>query len=156
MPTLLVVDPENSAFFHFHRCGVNPAGCLCASRVEGIGRPIAEPSFTPSLVNRMTLVPDAASYAGARWLSAQIGRPVGPSTGCNLIGTIELLATSPSGTSVATLICDDGARYGDLLEDPVRLERQGLAVSPWEAALDEWYASGRWALPAGAGEGSGR
>src|SRR5690606_11822103 len=138
-----------SAFFHFHRCGKNPAGCLCASRVEGIGRPIAEPSFTPSLVDRMTRVPDAASYAGARWLSSRIGKPMGPSTDCNLIGAIELLSRAEPGFLVTTLICDDGTRYGDLLEDSARLAAQGLDVSPWEAALDGWYASGRWAPPSG-------
>jgi cysteine synthase A len=143
---LLVVDPEDSAFFDYHRCGKLPAGCICASRVEGIGRPVVEPSFTPSLVDRMTVVPDAASYGAARWLASKLGRPVGMSTGCNLIGAVELLEKLPTVT-VATLICDDGARYAGTLDNASRLLQQGLDTAPWERALEVWHSSGLWVPP---------
>jgi cysteine synthase A len=143
---LLVVDPEHSAFFNYHRCGSHPTGCLCASRVEGIGRPAVEPSFIASLIDRMTVVPDAASYGAARWLARQIGKPVGMSTGCNLIGAIELLET-PRCRAVATLICDDGARYAGTLDNPLWLAQQALYTTPWERALEIWHGSGRWVRP---------
>ena len=143
---LLVVDPEDSAFYNYHRHGCHPGGCLCASRVEGIGRPTVEPSFTASLVNRMSVIPDAASYGAARWLSAKLEQPVGVSTGCNLIGAVQLLATLQRGL-VTTLICDDGRRYAGTLDDRSWLARQGLETSPWERALDTWHASGFWRPP---------
>ena len=143
---VFVVDPEDSAFFSFHRHGCNPSGCICASRVEGIGRPVVEPSFTPSLVDRMTVVPDAASYGAARWLSEKLGRPVGVSTGCNVIGAVELLDAMHTGT-VATLICDDGARYAGTLDNPSWLTRQDLETAPWERALETWRSTGRWLPP---------
>ena len=49
---LCVVDPENSAFLAAFRdpgCGET----TCGSRIEGIGRPRAEPSFLPDLVDRL-------------------------------------------------------------------------------------------------------
>ena len=94
----------------------------------------------------MSVIPDAASFGAARWLSAKLDRPVGVSTGCNLIGAVELLSTLQRGL-VATLICDDGRRYTGTLDDPSWLGRQGLATSPWERALDTWHASGFWRPP---------
>ena len=63
-----------------------------SSRIEGIGRPRVEPSFLPGVVDRMVSVPDAASIAAARHVSAVLGRRVGPSTGTNLWGAFGLLA----------------------------------------------------------------
>ena len=63
-----------------------------SSRIEGIGRPRVEPSFLPDVVDRMVVVPDAASVAAARHVSAVLGRRVGPSTGTNLWGAFGLLA----------------------------------------------------------------
>ena len=69
---LCVVDPENSAFLAAFRdpaCGET----TCGSRIEGIGRPRAEPSFLPDLVDRMVQVPDAASVAAVHFLRARTG-----------------------------------------------------------------------------------
>jgi cysteine synthase A len=68
------------------------------------------------------------------------------STGCNLIGAIEVLQELPSVT-VATLICDDGARYSGKLDNESWLRQQGLDTTPWERALEFWHESGVWAPP---------
>ena len=87
-----------------------------SSRIEGIGRPRVEPSFLPDVVDRMVVVPDAASVAAARHVSAVLGRRVGPSTGTNLWGAFgllaEMIADGRSG-SVVTLLADSGDRYAD-------------------------------------------
>lgn len=142
---VLVVDPEDSAYFDFHACGKHPGGCLCASRVEGIGRPTVEPSFHAVLVDRMLTVPDSASFAAALWLSEKLGQRVGVSTGTNLIGAIELLQQGER--SVVTLICDDGERYAGCLDNTEWLSAQRLDVAPWQDALDAWFKSGRWTPP---------
>ena len=49
-----------------------------SSRIEGIGRPRVEPSFLPGVVDQMVSVPDAASIAAARHVSAQGLDPSGP------------------------------------------------------------------------------
>lgn len=81
---LCVVDPENSAFFPAYSEGRYDIVMPTSSRIEGIGRPRVEPSFLPGVVDRMVAVPDAASIAAARHVSAVLGRRVGPSTGTNL------------------------------------------------------------------------
>ena len=141
----LVVDPEDSAFFGHYACD-DRAGCLCASRVEGIGRPTVEASFHAELVDCMQVVPDAASFAGARWLSQRLGQPVGISSGTHLVGAISLLDTAQAIT-VATLICDHGSRYSGRLDNDDWLRAQQLDLAPWLSAFDGWAASGHWNPP---------
>lgn len=140
---LMVVDPEDSAFFHHYTCVAGFPGCLCASRVEGIGRPTVEPSFTRELVDRMQRIPDAASWAAACWLSSRLGQSVGVSTGTNFIGAISLLNEYET-KFVVTLICDHGERYAGRLDNNIWLDSQGLNIGPWLAALDHWYKFGEW------------
>src|ERR1700749_1634527 len=63
---LCVVDPEGSAFLPSYQGQL--AECA-GSRIEGIGRPRVEPSFVPSVVDRLLGVPDGASVAPMRFLT---------------------------------------------------------------------------------------
>ena len=54
------------------------------SRIEGIGRPRVEPSFQPTVIDRMIPVPDARSIAAMHWVREVTGRDVGGSTGTNV------------------------------------------------------------------------
>ncbi|OBH24200.1 lyase [Mycobacterium sp. E342] len=144
---LCVVDPENSAFFPAYaegRCDVVVSG---SSRIEGIGRPRVEPSFLADVVDRMVLVPDAASVAAARHVSAVLGRRVGPSTGTNVWGAFgllaEMVAEGRSG-SVVTLLADSGDRYTDTYFNDEWVSAQGLDPSGPAEALGEFERSCRW------------
>ncbi|MET4897409.1 pyridoxal-phosphate dependent enzyme [Sphingomonadaceae bacterium jetA1] len=133
LPTrLCVADVEHSAFFAGYRDGDPGARCERPSRIEGVGRPRVEPSFLPGSVDRMMKLPDAVSIAGMRILSDLLGRPVGPSTGANFVAAamlaLDMTAADQAG-SIATLICDHGARYADCHHDRRWLARQGLAES---------------------------
>jgi cysteine synthase A len=74
---LCVVDPENSAFFPAYAEDRDDIVMPTSSRIEGIGRPRVEPSFLPGVVDRMVSVPDGASIAAARHVSAVAGTPRG-------------------------------------------------------------------------------
>lgn len=137
---LCVADVENSAFFDGwadHDPGCRVVG---SSRIEGIGRPQVEPSFIPAIVDRMIRVPDAASVAGAHFLSERLGRRVGASTGTNLIAVArivqDMLARGETG-SIVTLLCDSGERYGHSYFDRDWVAGQGWDLQPW---LDELEA----------------
>src|SRR3954462_6955770 len=54
---ICVVDPENSAFFPGWATGKADRTTGLPSRIEGIGRPRVEPSFVPTIVDRMICVP---------------------------------------------------------------------------------------------------
>lgn len=113
---LCVADPVHSVFHrHFaDRSAVSlPEGC--ASSIEGIGRPRVEPSFIPTVIDRMIAVDDAESIGAMRAVSTRLGRRVGGSTGTNLVACLRLIeemAARGETGSVVTILCDGGERYG--------------------------------------------
>jgi cysteine synthase len=144
-----VVDPERSAFYpawteeDWTATGVG-------SRIESIGRPRVEPSFIPSVIDRMVRVPDAASIAAMRWVSRITGRNVGGSTGTNVWSALRLAAemrASGEEGSVVTLICDSGERYTGTYGSDSWLARQGLDIEPYDQALDAFSLTGDWREP---------
>ncbi|OBC03126.1 PLP-dependent cysteine synthase family protein [Mycobacterium sp. 852002-40037_SCH5390672] len=144
---LCVVDPENSAFFPAYAQDRDDVVMPTSSRIEGIGRPRVEPSFLPGVVDRMVAVPDAASIAAARHVSAVIGRRVGPSTGTNMWGAFgllaEMVADGRSG-SVVTLLADSGDRYRDTYFSDEWVTSQGLDPREPAEALVEFERSCSW------------
>ncbi|WP_197379462.1 PLP-dependent cysteine synthase family protein [Mycolicibacterium mengxianglii] len=143
---LCVVDPENSAFFLSYEQGVD-VSTGASSRIEGIGRPRVEPSFLPNVVDRMVMVPDAASVAAAHHVSEVLGRRVGPSTGTNIWGAFgllaEMVAQGRSG-SVVTLLADSGDRYADTYFCDEWLTNMELDTSGPAAKLSEFERSCSW------------
>ena len=128
---LCVVDPENSAFLPSYQGRVAESA---ASRIEGIGRPRVEPSFVPTVVDRMLGVPDGASVATMRFLNHRLGISAGPSTGTNVFGALRLaceMCADRAVGSIVTLMCDSGARYGTTYDDDVWLRDHGISISPY-------------------------
>ena len=126
---LAVVDPERSVFFDAFVQRRRDLVSNERGRIEGIGRPRVEPSFVPTVLDRLLRVPDALSFAAALDLSARLGRRVGPSTGTNFVGALHLareMAARGEKGSIATLICDAGERYHDTLFAPGWIAAQRL------------------------------
>ncbi|MBN0987415.1 PLP-dependent cysteine synthase family protein [Amphritea pacifica] len=120
--TLVAVDPENSVFYDVWQTGDRSLEIKQGSRIEGIGRPRAEESFQPTVIDRMMRVPDGASVAAMLWLEQHCGRRAGASTGTNLWGMLTLAAEMHQRGeqgSLVTLICDGGERYLDSYYDPL-------------------------------------
>lgn len=136
---LCVADVEGSAFFEGWRSGDRSVTTPGSSRIEGIGRPRVEPSFVPSVVDRMMRIPDAASVAGARYLSERIGRRVGASTGTSIVAAARLVTQmrerGETG-SIVTLLCDSGDRYAATYFDDSWVAEQGWDLAPWIAELE--------------------
>src|SRR5699024_3943385 len=145
-PSLGVAGVEDSAFFEGWVQQDPEVTTDCGSRIEGIGRPQVEPSFVPGVVDRMIRVPDAASVAAARYLSAHLGRRVGASTGTNLVACARLITQmrerGETG-SVLTLLCDPGDRYSDTYFDDDWVAAQGWELGPWQDALARMLPLGR-------------
>jgi cysteine synthase len=145
---LCVVDPEDSIFYS--RWTGDPSTFTGRpSRIEGIGRQNAEPSFLPSVVDLMIQVPDAASIATMRLVRERTRRSVGGSTGTNVWGALllvaQMLAEGQRG-SVVTLICDGGERYAGTYYDDAWVAGQGMELGPYEDALETFLEQG--AFPA--------
>ena len=118
---LVVVDPENSAFYPSYMAQDANVVTGISSLIEGIGRPQVEASFMPDVIDEMIQVPDPASIATMRWFEQMTGRKVGPSTGTNLWGALqvarEMRSQNISG-SIVTLLCDSGDRYLQTYHNP--------------------------------------
>jgi cysteine synthase A len=144
---LLVVDPENSAFFPSWRGSTSGPATGLPSRIEGIGRPRMEPSFVPSVIDHMLQVPDAASIAAMRHLRSLAGLHAGPSTGTNLWGVWQLIAgmiAEGRRGSIVSLMCDGGERYAGNYNSPGWLASQGLDPAPYEAVIRRFFETGSW------------
>jgi cysteine synthase A len=133
LPTrLAVVDPDGSAYFPAYAERTPELGCcLTGSRIEGIGRPRIEPSFLPSVVDRMLHVADASSIAAMRWAADVLGRAVGGSTGTNLWGALNIAASlrdCDRRQTVVTIICDGGERYVNTYYNDDWLVQEGLDI----------------------------
>lgn len=117
---LMVVDPENSVFMDSYLQKDRTITGTCGSKIEGIGRPRAEPSFIPEAIDSMMRVPDAASIATIHWLQKVLGRKVGASTGTNMWGALTLarqMRDRDEQGAIVTLLCDSGERYLDTYYD---------------------------------------
>ncbi|MEU8174658.1 PLP-dependent cysteine synthase family protein [Microbispora hainanensis] len=128
---LCVADPEGSAFYPSWVSGEEHGGG--GSRIEGIGRPRVEPSFLPTVIDRMTQVPDALSIAAMHWVREVTRREVGGSTGTNIAAAVQIIREMRERGergSVVTLICDGAERYRDTYGDPRWLSERGIDIAP--------------------------
>lgn len=146
-PTRLCVpDPENSVFFESWR---SPGGSPSSpgSRIEGIGRPRVEPSFTPGVVDRMMIIPDEWSVAAMREAELTLRRRVGPSTGTNLCAAFSLAAEMREQGrtgSIVTTLCDSGDRYQDTYYDDAWVAGQGWDLSGPRSAIGRFLSESTW------------
>ncbi|NKI74972.1 PLP-dependent cysteine synthase family protein [Dickeya sp. CFBP 2040] len=139
---LVVVDPENSVFYDCYRQQDRTLTGKCGSLIEGIGRPRAEPSFIPGVIDDMIKVPDAASIATLYWLEQILGRKVGPSTGTNVWGMLQLAAKMVAEGrrgAIVTLLCDSGERYLDTYYNQDWVKSHIGDVTPYLQQLTEKY-----------------
>ncbi|MCK8047141.1 PLP-dependent cysteine synthase family protein [Shewanella sp. 1CM18E] len=147
---LCVVDPEQSVFFDYFKTGDKNVTCANGSKIEGIGRPRAEPSFIAGVVDEMRKIPDAASVATIHWLENIIGRKTGASTGTNLYGALqlasEMIAKGETG-SIVTLICDSGERYLDTYYDADWVAENIGDLTPYTKALQQFSTTNKLICP---------
>ncbi len=134
---LCVADPVGSVFGEYHRTG-DASMTGPGSHIEGIGRPRVEPSFIRTLIDRMIEVADVDSIAAMQLLTELLGRKVGPSTGTNLIGMLQLaceMRDQGQQGSILSLLCDAGERYLGSYFDPVWVQQHMGDCGPALARL---------------------
>ena len=140
------VDAERSVLFD-HFVSRDPGLRLdMGSRIEGIGRPRVEPSFLPDTMDAMVRVPDRWSLAAMLALSQRMGRPVGGSTGTNLIAALwcaSLMTQEGVAGSIVTLLCDDGLRYQQSYFDTAWRKVHSLGCDNEQAQVQHWIDHGR-------------
>jgi cysteine synthase A len=141
------VDAERSVFFEHYVSGDAALTLEHGSRIEGIGRPRVEASFVPGVIDAMVKVPDLWSLAAMHALSVRLGRPVGGSTGTNLVAALacaQQMKQRGEAGSVVTLLCDGGERYRHTYYDDKWLLQQGLECGEESDAVEALMQRGEW------------
>lgn len=140
---LCVADPTASIFHqHYFDRTISSLPDGCSSRIEGIGRARVEPSFIPSVIDRMIPVDDANSIGAMHALSDHLGRRVGGSTGTNIWACAQLIdemITKGETGSIVTLLCDGGERYANTYYDEDWLRDSGLEWQPSRDRLAQMF-----------------
>ena len=144
---LCVADPENSVFYDAWQSGDRALTSARGSNIEGIGRPRVEPSFIPSVIDRMIRVPDAASYATIHFLQDLLDRRCGGSTGTNVYAAFQIIAelnAAGQSGSVVSMLCDGGERYLDTYYNQDWLDARGFDLEPYRRQLNSFYDNGKF------------
>lgn len=144
---ICVVDPEHSVFYDFYQSGDRGMQRAGGSGVEGIGRPQVEPSFLPTVVDRMIKVPNVASYAAIHFLEEITGKKAGGSTGTNLYGVFTIInemAQRGEQGSIVSIICDSGELYLRTYYSETWLRERDYDIEPYLARMRNFYHSGTW------------
>ena len=106
-----------------------------------------EPSFVPTVVDRMLGVPDGASVATMRFLRHRLGISAGPSTGTNVFGALRLaceMRAEQSAGSIVTLMCDSGTRYTSTYDDDAWLAEHRIDIGPYLPVVERAWDDEVW------------
>jgi cysteine synthase A len=142
---LCVADPSNSVYYEHYRDPSRMPVSDKSSNIEGIGRPRVEPSFQPSVIDRMIKVDDAAAIASIHFLEGLLDRKCGGSTGSNFYAACQIASEMHAENfqgSIVLLICDSGDRYLDTYYDHSWLRKQGFDTDPYIRKLEAFYEKG--------------
>jgi cysteine synthase A len=109
---LFLIDPAGSSLAAYVRCGVLQASEGRATTLEGIGigRITANFASCPPL-DGVYQGSDAEAVEMMLYLAQREGLFVGPSAALNVVGAVKAARALGPGHTVATVLCDSGARY---------------------------------------------
>jgi cysteine synthase len=124
-----LADPHGAALHSYYTTG--KLAFEGSSVTEGIGQGRITANlegFRPDLSFRIS--DDAALDMMFELLRTE-GLLLGGSSGINVVGAMEMARKLGPGSTVATILCDSGARYMSKLYNPTFLRSKGFAVPEW-------------------------
>ena len=139
------VDAERSVFFDYYQSRDASLSLPHGSRIEGIGRPRVEASFLPDVLDAMVKVPDVWSLAAMHALSTVLGRPVGGSSGTNLMASLcvaQHMRSQGEQGSIVSILCDSGQRYQNTYFNEAWLQANELGCAVQKDAVLAWMENG--------------
>ena len=120
----VVADPMGSSLFCYVKNGTLDVEGDSVS--EGIGIKRVTENFKHAIADDSMRVDDRTMIEMVHYLLREEGLLVGGSAGLNVAAAARLALTLPEGSSVATILCDGGARYMSRLFNPSWLAENGL------------------------------
>jgi cysteine synthase len=124
-----LADPPGAALYSYYTTGELKAEG--SSITEGIGQGRVTANLADAVVDEAFRIPDADALRTVFDLLAHEGLCLGPSSGVNVAGAVELGRRMGPGHVIVTVLCDYGTRYRSKLFNPEFLRSKDLPVPPW-------------------------
>ncbi len=126
---IVLADPEGSGLY----CWVKHDDLTVegSSVTEGIGQSRVPGNLEGVAIDDAERIPDAEALEQVFDLLIHEGLSVGGSSGINVAAAIRVARQMGPGHTVATILCDGGARYQSKLFNPEFLRGKNLPVPPW-------------------------
>jgi cysteine synthase A len=128
---ITLADPMGSALFAWKTRG--ELVLEGSSITEGIGQSRVPGNLEGAPIDDAIQVTDEEALEQVFDLTIHEGISVGGSAGLNVAAAIRVARTLGPGHTVATILCDGGARYQSKLFNPEFLRGKGLPTPPWMA-----------------------
>jgi cysteine synthase len=126
---IAIADPPGAALFNYYKHGeLKSEG---SSITEGIGQGRITANLEDAVIDHAFHVPDDRTVTQVFQLLREEGLCLGPSSGVNVAGAIDLAREMGPGHTIATVLCDFGTRYQSKLFNPEFLREKDLPVPEW-------------------------
>ena len=126
---IVLADPDGSALYGWVKSGdLSVSG---SSITEGIGQSRVPGNLEAAPIDDAVRIPDTEALEQVFDLLIHKGLSVGGSAGLNVAAAIRVARDLGPGHTIATVLCDGGARYQSKLFNPEFLRGKGLPVPAW-------------------------
>lgn len=130
---IVLADPDGSALAPWVQTGTVKA-TAGSSITEGIGQAARVPgNLEGAPIDAAETIPDTEALRWVFSLLIEEGLSVGGSAGLNVAAAVRVAKALGPGHTVATILCDGGARYQSKLFNPEFLRSKGLPLPHWLA-----------------------
>ena len=128
---IVLADPEGSALYEWVKG--QEMKIVGSSITEGIGQSRVPANLEGAPIDDAEKIPDAEALEQIYTVLLHEGLSVGTSSGINIAAAIRVAKALGPGHTVATILCDGGARYQSKLFNPEFLRGKNLPVPAWLA-----------------------
>ena len=128
---IVLADPEGSALYEWVKG--QEMKVVGSSITEGIGQSRVPANLEGAPIDDAEKIPDAEALQQIYDVLIHEGLSVGTSSGINIAAAIRVAKALGPGHTVATILCDGGARYQSKLFNPEFLRGKNLPVPAWLA-----------------------
>ncbi len=126
---IALADPPGAALYNYYKHGELKAEG--SSITEGIGQGRITANLENAVFDHAFQIPDERAVSVVFQLLEEEGLCLGPSSGVNVAGAIDLAREMGPGHTIATVLCDFGSRYQSKLFNPSFLREKNLPVPSW-------------------------
>jgi cysteine synthase A len=126
---IVLADPEGSGLYGWVKSGdLTVEG---SSITEGIGQSRVPGNLDGAKIDDAVRIGDAEALTQVFDLLIHEGLSIGGSAGINVAAAIRVAKDLGPGHTIATILCDGGARYQSKLFNPEFLRSKGLPTPNW-------------------------